>query len=202
MRFEGYACRTVVSLDLEQAFARIQQELTRRAANGTKVEFRVISEGQRRPLHPLLRDEIYRIGREAVTNAFRHARANHIELELKYGSNQFRLLVRDDGCGIEPEILLTGRDGHLGALWNAGEGGRVGRRLHVFSRASAGPRWNSRFPAALLSRISRTAGQLVSQVRWPWRSTNAGQNRRADRPHVFASQRHTMHGSIWPRFHL
>ena len=69
------------SLDLEQAFARIQQELEPESADGTEVKFRVIAEGQRRPLHPLLRDEVYRIGREALTNAFRHARANHIEVD-------------------------------------------------------------------------------------------------------------------------
>ena len=126
MRFEGYACRIVASLDLEQAFARIQQEIHLPSTNGKKVEFRVISEGQPQALHPLLRDEIYRIGREAVTNAFRHAQASQIEVELKYGSSQFRLVVRDDGCGIESEVLQTGRDGHLGLSGMRETGGASG----------------------------------------------------------------------------
>ena len=71
-----------LSLDLEQAFARIPQELRPKSGTATEVEFRVITEGQQRPLHPLLRDEVYRIGREALINAFRHARANQIEVEL------------------------------------------------------------------------------------------------------------------------
>ena len=102
------------------------------------MDFRVIAEGQRRPLHPLLRDEVYRIGREALINAFRHARANQIDVELKYGSNQFRLVVRDDGCGIDPHILLTGREGHWGLSGMRERADRIGARLHVFSSASAG----------------------------------------------------------------
>lgn len=123
------------SLDLEQAFATIQQEFE---PQGKAVEFRIITEGQRRPLHPLLRDEVYRIGREALTNAFRHAHAHRIDLELKYGANQFRLLVRDDGRGIEPDILLQGKNGHWGLSVMRERADRIGARLHVFSRASAG----------------------------------------------------------------
>jgi len=126
------------TLDLEQAFARIQQELGPESTHGTEVGFRVVAEGERRPLHPLLRDEVYRIGREALTNAFRHARANHIDVELKYVSNQFRLLVRDDGCGIEPGILSAGRDGHWGLSGMRERAHRIGARLRVFSSASAG----------------------------------------------------------------
>ena len=127
-----------VSLGLEEALARVQQEFESESPNGTEVKFRVIAEGQRRLLHPLLRDEVYRIGREALSNAFRHARATHIDLELKYGPNQFRLLVRDDGRGIEPGILLTGRDGHWGLSGMRERADRIGARLQVYSSASAG----------------------------------------------------------------
>jgi len=134
----GLRLSDVVSLDLEQAFARIEEEIPLPSINGKKAAFRVISEGHRRLLHPLLRDEIYRIGREAVTNAFRHAQASQIEVELKYGSSQFRLVVRDDGRGIESDVLLTGRDGHFGLSGMRERADRVGAKLHVFSRASAG----------------------------------------------------------------
>ncbi len=127
-----------ISLDLEQAFARMERELDLRSKNGGEVAFRVISEGQRRRFHPLLRDEVYRIGREALINAFRHAHANHIDVELRYGSKQFRLQVRDDGCGIEPDILKGGRNGHCGLSGMRERADRVGARLHVFSRISGG----------------------------------------------------------------
>jgi signal transduction histidine kinase len=127
-----------ISLDLDQAFARIEQEIDLPGSNGKQVAYRVISTGRRRELHPLLQDEIHRIGREAVTNAFRHARANHIDVELTYGSNQFQLVIRDDGRGIEQDVLQTGRAGHFGLSGMRERADRIGARFHVFTRASAG----------------------------------------------------------------
>jgi len=142
----GLRSSRTVSLDLEQAFVRIQQELEPENTSGAQVGFRVITEGQKRPLHPLLRDEVYRIGREALTNAFRHARANHIEVELKYASNQLRLSVRDNGCGIDPDILRTGQDGHWGITGMRERADRIGARLQFFSSASAGTEVELSFP--------------------------------------------------------
>jgi signal transduction histidine kinase len=95
-------------------------------------------EGEQRPLHPLLRDDIYRIGREAVINAFRHSRAHNIEVELKYTPSQLHVLVRDDGCGIEPQILKSGRDGHWGLSGMRERTEQIGGRFHVYSRPAAG----------------------------------------------------------------
>jgi len=127
-----------LSLDLEQAFARIPQELEPGRPQGTEVEFRVITEGQQRPLHPLLRDEVYRVGREALINALRHARANQIEVTLSYSSSQLQLSVRDDGCGIDPKFLRAGREGHWGLSGMRERADQMGARLHVFSSAAAG----------------------------------------------------------------
>jgi signal transduction histidine kinase/ligand-binding sensor domain-containing protein len=129
---------TDVSLDLEHAFVSVQQEFQSGGSEGKQVEFHILTEGQPRPLHPLLRDEIYRIGREALTNAFRHARATRIDLELNYGSNQFRLTVLDNGCGIEHDILLKGRRGHWGLSGMRERADRIGASLHLFSRVSGG----------------------------------------------------------------
>jgi ligand-binding sensor domain-containing protein/signal transduction histidine kinase len=122
------------SLDLEQAFARIQQEL----AIQQDVGFRVIVDGQPRPLHPVLRDEVYRIGREALVNAFRHSRAKNIEIELEYAFTQLRVLVRDNGCGIDPQMLQSGREGHWGLPGMRERAERIGAKLHVWSRPTAG----------------------------------------------------------------
>jgi ligand-binding sensor domain-containing protein/signal transduction histidine kinase len=126
------------SLDLEHAFSRIQQELVIGDRAGEKVDFRVIVDGEQRPLHPILRDDVYRIGREALINAFRHARAKRIEMELRYSSKGLSVLVRDDGCGINPDVLQTGRDGHWGLSGMRERADRIGARLHVMSSASAG----------------------------------------------------------------
>lgn len=122
------------ALDLGQAFSRIQQEL----AIQEDVGFRVIVDGQPRELHPVLRDEVYRIGREALVNAFQHSRAKNIEIELEYASRQLRVLVRDNGCGIDPQMLLTGRDGHWGLSGMRERADRIGAKLQVFSRPAAG----------------------------------------------------------------
>ena len=58
-------------------------------------------------MHPAVRHEIYCIGREAVTNAFRHSRATRIEVQLEYGFRELRVLVRDNGCGIDSQALTS-----------------------------------------------------------------------------------------------
>ena len=133
----GLRCSTSASLDLEDAFSRVQQEASLSGAAG-EVGFRFVVEGKPRALHPLLRDEMYKIGREALINAFRHAQANNVELELKYSHNQLRLLVRDDGCGIDPKILSSGRDGHRGLSGMRERADRIGARLKIWSGQAGG----------------------------------------------------------------
>ena len=126
------------SLDLELAFSQIQQEVVDTRMSGDEIDFRVIVEGEQRTLHPVLRDELYRIGREALLNAFRHAHASKIELELKYSTARLEMIVRDDGRGIDPRVLQTGRDGHWGLSGMRERADRIGASLHVMSNASAG----------------------------------------------------------------
>jgi signal transduction histidine kinase len=130
----GLRSTHAASLDLEQAFSRIEQDL----AVPATAEFRVIVEGQPRDLHPVMRDEVFRIGREAVMNAFRHSGAKSIEVELEYAAKQLRLLVRDNGCGIDPELLRAGREGHWGLPGMRERAERIGGQLRVWSSAAAG----------------------------------------------------------------
>jgi signal transduction histidine kinase len=120
--------------DLQQAFSHIVNELP---AAGD-VRFRVFAEGTIRALHPLVQDEVYRIGREAVVNAFRHATAGSIEVTLEYREKRFRLLVRDDGCGLEPEVLRIGREGHFGMAGMRERAERIGGQLRILSRPNSG----------------------------------------------------------------
>ena len=120
--------------DLETAFSRIGQEF------GTEQvkDYRLIVEGSPRELHPLIRDEAYRIGREALANAFRHSQASKIEVELEYTNKHLRLLVRDNGAGIDEKVLQTGRDGHWGLTGMRERAESIGARLKVWSRDQAG----------------------------------------------------------------
>jgi signal transduction histidine kinase len=122
------------SVSLEQAFARLQQEFAVEGAPG----FRITVGGEPRPLRPILHDEVYRIGREALVNAFRHSGARSIEMEIEYASSQFRMLIRDDGRGIDPQTLDSGRDGHWGLTGMRERAEKVGAKLRLWSRPTAG----------------------------------------------------------------
>jgi signal transduction histidine kinase len=120
--------------DLEAALSGLHQELAPTGVAG----YRVITEGKPRPLNPITRDEVYRIGREAVVNAFRHSGARNIEVELEYASREIRMLVRDDGCGIDPAIVRSGTDGHWGLAGMRERAERIGASFKLKSRAAAG----------------------------------------------------------------
>jgi signal transduction histidine kinase len=120
--------------DLEQAFSGIHQEL----GVAEPTEYRVIIDGRARPLKPIIRDEVYRIGREALVNAFRHSGAKSVELELEYASNELRMLVRDDGRGIDPQVVRSGSDGHWGIAGMRERAESIGAGFRIRSRAAAG----------------------------------------------------------------
>ena len=147
----GLRASGAASVPLETALSHIEQEMGADA----ETDFRVVVEGQRRDLHPLLQDEVYRIGREALINAFRHARARRIEVELKYAPEGFHLFVRDDGAGIDQDILQTGRDGHWGLVGMRERAERIGAQLHVFSRPSAGTEIQLDVPSNIAFRAAR-----------------------------------------------
>ncbi len=119
---------------LEQEFLRMHKEL----GMDEKINFRVVVEGSPRPLQSLIRNEIYSIGREAMVNAFRHSGANNLEVELEYAADQMTLVVRDNGCGIDPQVLRAGRDGHWGLSGMRERADRIGASFRVLSAASAG----------------------------------------------------------------
>ena len=110
-----------IDRDLESLLTAAGQQLAH-TPNGSPPAFRVIVEGSRQPLAPILQDEIYRIGREMMRNAFQHAQAERIETEIRYENGLFRLCVRDDGNGIRLEgskrrsaPRALGSPGHAGA---------------------------------------------------------------------------------------
>ncbi len=120
--------------DFEQEFFRVRQEIDVQK----QVDFRVIIEGSPRALNPVIGDEALHIGHEALVNAFRHARATAVEVEIEYAPKYFRILVRDNGCGIDPKILRSGREGHWGLSGMRERAEKIGAQLRVWSRAAAG----------------------------------------------------------------
>jgi ligand-binding sensor domain-containing protein/signal transduction histidine kinase len=125
--------------DLAQALTALSEELATQGGDGGVPRVRVLVEGKQRRLNPMLRDEIYRIAREALRNAFRHARAQEIEAEITYSDSEFLLHVRDDGGGIDAEVANQGaRAGHWGLPGMRERAESFGGKLEVWSEHGAG----------------------------------------------------------------
>jgi signal transduction histidine kinase/ligand-binding sensor domain-containing protein len=130
----GLRSSKLSSPDLESAFSQIRREFPVQSQIG----FRVIVEGTPRPLRSAIREEVYLIGHEALSNAFRHAHASDIEVELEYAASHLRVLIRDNGGGIDSQVLRSGRDGHWGLSGMKERSERIGGKLRVLSHAGAG----------------------------------------------------------------
>ncbi len=107
-------------------------------------------EGTPRDLPPIVQDEVYRIAGEALRNAFKHARASRIEVEIRYDQRRFRLRVRDDGRGIDAEAR-RGRtyDGHYGIAGMYERAKLVGGTLSVWSELDSGTEAELTIPASV-----------------------------------------------------
>jgi signal transduction histidine kinase/ligand-binding sensor domain-containing protein len=145
---QGLRDSTVQSNDLALAINTLGQELRTDSANH-RPAFRVVVEGEVRNLHPILRDEIYKIAAEALRNGLRHSQAREIEVEIRYDNEQFRLRVRDDGKGIDPAILSRqGSEGHYGLPGMRERATLIGGKLVVWSEANAGTEVELSVPAS------------------------------------------------------
>jgi signal transduction histidine kinase/ligand-binding sensor domain-containing protein len=137
--------------DLGQWLTATGQELARlHAGDGHAPVFRSTVEGERKTLSALPRDEIYRIAREILRNAFQHAQASRIEVEIRYDDREFRLRVRDDGKGVDSGVLEGGGTaGHWGVRGVRERAQQIGARLDFWSEAGAGTEVELTVPAAI-----------------------------------------------------
>ena len=147
---------TVVTSDLAQAIRALGEELeahhTSDAASQEPATMSVSVEGTPQDLDPILRDEVYRIAGEALRNAFLHARARRIEVEIQYGERQLQVRVRDDGIGIDPSMVDKGRSGHYGLPGMRERAERIGGQLSVWSGRGAGAEVELRVPGSIAYR--------------------------------------------------
>jgi signal transduction histidine kinase len=136
---QGLRSSTVATNDLARAISTFGEELAAAYSGQNCPQFRVQVEGTSRDLAPLVRDEVHRIACEAVRNAFRHAEADRIEVDIHYDKRRLRLRVRDDGKGIAPQVLVEGGlPGHHGLPGLHERAGLVGGKLAIWSEADSG----------------------------------------------------------------
>jgi signal transduction histidine kinase len=151
---QGLRASVTEANDLAPSLTRIAQELSA-GGGAAEASMEVVVDGTPRPLKPLVRDEIYRIAAEALRNAARHARARHVSAEIRYEDRQFRLIVRDDGVGIDEQTLREASTGHFGLSGMRERAAIVGGRLEVLTRAGLGTVVELGIPAAVAYAPSR-----------------------------------------------
>jgi len=125
----------------------------------------VAVEGESRDLHPIIRDEIYKIAAEALRNVFRHAQAQQVEVEIRYDKEQFRLRVRDDGRGVDPKVLADdGREGHYGMHGMRERTEVIGGKLEIWSQLNEGTEVELTIPGNLAYAGSRRRSWLNQRL--------------------------------------
>jgi signal transduction histidine kinase/ligand-binding sensor domain-containing protein len=162
---KGLRTSTVERNDLALAIRTLGEELA--ASNSRRPDFTVQVEGAPRNLHPILRDEVYRIVGEAMRNAFRHAAAQRIEVEIRYDEQQLRLRVRDNGKGIAAELISDdGREGHFGLRGMRERAKLIGGKLTVWSELDSGTEVELSIPAAraYLAAVERRRSGLLEKL--------------------------------------
>lgn len=145
---QGLRASTMETNDLAKAINTLGEELATDSNNHPAARFQVAVEGVPRDLHPILRDEVYRIAAEALRNAFHHAQAREIEVDIHYDNQQFRLRVRDDGRGFDPAVAHRGREGHYGLPGMKERAKIAGGKLTVWSEMGAGTEVELEIPAS------------------------------------------------------
>jgi signal transduction histidine kinase len=135
-------------------------------AKDGSARFRIAVVSTPERLHPLAGDEVYQIAREALSNAFRHAAATEVEVEITYQRDCLSVRVRDNGCGIAPEILAAGRKGHWGISGMRERADTIGAKLSIWSHPGRGTEIDLTVPAkvAYLSTGKDSLRQRVKEA--------------------------------------
>jgi signal transduction histidine kinase len=125
------------------------------------IAVRIVLEGKPQPLEPLVAAEIGRIVGEALLNVARHARAGAAEIEICFDAHQLVLAIRDNGVGLDPEVVRIGqKDGHFGLVGMRERAERIGGTLTIESAIGKGTDLTLTTPAGLAY-----AGSVVSRWR-------------------------------------
>lgn len=130
----GLRSPAISSTRLERALSEFLDEIGR----STGWRFRFVVIGQPKTLSSAIQEQLYMIGREAIVNALRHSEATSIEIELEYGPRSLRVMIRDDGCGIESRTLSSRCDSHGGLRGMAERAKAIGAQLQIWSKPGSG----------------------------------------------------------------
>lgn len=137
---------------LEQALSEFQDELT----PGDNARLRIVIMGRPKPLNPGVSEQLSLIAREALLNSLRHSQAKKIEAEIEYLPKKLRLVIRDNGTGIDPHVLQSGRESHWGLIGMRERAKSIGAHFRVWSRRKAGTEVEISVPVDIPNSPSRS----------------------------------------------
>jgi signal transduction histidine kinase len=137
--------------DLAEALQRATEDDL--VPSAMTVTFSVV--GEAREMHPIVRDEVYRIGYEAIRNAAMHSRASRLEVELKYAQD-LMIRVSDNGIGIDPAVADQGKDGHFGLQGMRERAARIGGKLTLVSSATSATEITLVVPGGIVFRKAKS----------------------------------------------
>ena len=160
---QGLRSSTVIVNDLARALATFGEGLASDQTAENRPEFGVSVEGKSKELPPMVRDEVYHVACESLRNAFRHAHARRIKLQIRYSQRRFWLQIADDGKGIDPAVLTAGgRAGHHGLPGIRERAELAGGKLSVWSQLDSGTEVELTIPASIAYIKTQTAPRSTS----------------------------------------
>jgi signal transduction histidine kinase len=121
--------------------------------------------GTPRPIDPLIRDEVYRICREALANAFRHANANSIHVWAAFSDKEISIAIEDDGSGMDEQTRMIGRSGHFGLSGMQAHARRIGATVIVETEPGNGTTVRLTVPPASRTWWHSVRGRVVATER-------------------------------------
>jgi signal transduction histidine kinase/ligand-binding sensor domain-containing protein len=136
--------------NLSERLMSSSRQLAASAVNEAPPQLDLVEEGEPQTLSSAVGNEVYRIGLELIRNAYQHAQARRIEVEVRYGDQILRMRIRDDGIGIDPHVSKEGgRAGHWGLPGIRERAERIGARLDLWSELGRGTEVELQVPAAV-----------------------------------------------------
>ena len=123
----GFRARDLAPETIEQALSGVLEDFS-----PAGVRYEICVTGRPKSLRPAILEQITLIGREALVNALLHSEATHVEAEVEYSSRRLRLIVRDNGRGMDPPVERTGVSDMRARA------GRIGAQFRIWSRSGAG----------------------------------------------------------------
>jgi signal transduction histidine kinase/ligand-binding sensor domain-containing protein len=139
--------------DLAEGLRRATEECRMFGPMGTSFSV----EGDSKEMHPVVRDEIYRIGYEAIRNASAHSKASQLHVGLKYGQD-LAISVGDNGVGIPESIIDGSAGGHYGLQGMRERAARIGGKLRIVSSVDSGTEVSLVIPGRIAFRGTGTTG--------------------------------------------